>query len=256
MSRDSRARVAEYYDLQSFPDDVPFYVERIPSPEARVLELGCGTGRVLIPLAEHCAQIVGVDISEAMLDVCQRKLALRGAPANARVEGADITNFDLGRTFDLAIAPFRVFQNLETDAQVDGFFACLKRHLAPGGTCVLNVFRPWDVERIRQAWGDEGESFCWEKPVAGGRLTCSEKRPPIEDGPLVLHPEAIYRRYEGDAVKDEASFQFVMRCYGPEEFEGVIVSHGFRIVGRWGGYAGETYGEGPELVIQFADALR
>jgi hypothetical protein len=42
-----------------------------------------------------------------------------------------------------------------------------------------------------------------------------------------------------------------LRCYAPEEFEQVILDHGFRIVQRWGGYAGERYGEGPELVVQF-----
>ena len=43
-----------------------------------------------------------------------------------------------------------------------------------------------------------------------------------------------------------------MRCYYPDEFEALIVDHGFEIVGRWGGYQGEPYGEGPELVLQFA----
>ena len=44
-----------------------------------------------------------------------------------------------------------------------------------------------------------------------------------------------------------------MRCYYPDEFEQLINGHGFEIVQRWGGYAGEIYGEGPELVIEFRE---
>jgi SAM-dependent methyltransferase len=55
MANDIRAKAAQYYDLcPDMPADVPFYRSFIPSLEARVLELGCGTGRVLVPLAEKC----------------------------------------------------------------------------------------------------------------------------------------------------------------------------------------------------------
>lgn len=71
---------------------------------------------------------------------------------------------------------------------------------------------------------------------------------------LILYPELIYRRYEEDEVKDEVALKIVMRCYYPVEFEKLIIDHGFRIVNRWGGYAGEPYGQGPELVIQFTES--
>jgi hypothetical protein len=52
---DSRAAVARFYDLAPPPPvDLPFYVSHIPGSNARVLELGCGTGRTTLPLAEHC----------------------------------------------------------------------------------------------------------------------------------------------------------------------------------------------------------
>lgn len=44
-----------------------------------------------------------------------------------------------------------------------------------------------------------------------------------------------------------------MMCYYPRQFEQLILDHGFKIISRWGGYKGEPYGEGPELVIQFAE---
>ena len=66
-----------------------------------------------------------------------------------------------------------------------------------------------------------------------------------------LYPELVYRQYEGEVLTDETVLRIAMRCYYPEEFAQLIRSHGFKSVARWGGYAGEPYEEGPELVIQF-----
>src|SRR5712692_6062861 len=97
MAPDIRAQAAKYYDLSpDTPKDVSFYKGLLPSPAARVLELGCGTGRVLLPLAEATAYIHGLDRSEAMIAVCQRKLEAAGLPtAKAQVEVKDITDFAL-----------------------------------------------------------------------------------------------------------------------------------------------------------------
>lgn len=254
MKADLRGEAAKYYDLNpDTPDDVPFYIGRVPSPDAAVLELGCGTGRVTLPLVQHCGYIHGIDLSQAMVAVCRSKLAeARIQPAVAHVEVGDITDFALGRIFDLIIAPFRVLQNLETDAEVDGLFRCVRKHLSGGGTCILNVFSPYrDRETLCREWCRE-EAFSWEIQVAGGRVTCHDRRLRIDTERLVLYPELVYRRYERDALVDEAVLKLVMRCYYPDEFEELIVTHGFTVVNRWGGYRGEPYGEGSELIIQFA----
>lgn len=254
MSDDWRDDAAQYYDTQRFPiDDVPFYKEHVPHPAARVLELGCGTGRVLIPLAGVCGFIQGIDSSEAMLAICREKLGAAGVPEEqARVTHADITDFDLGERFDLIIAPFRVFQNLESEEQIDGLFRCVGNHLAPGGTCILNVFKPnLDPEALRRTWCTTDEHFDGEAWVDGKRIVRHHRRPRMDPEKRVIYPEIIYRRYDGDALEDVSVLKIAMRCWYPDAFARLITDHGFRIIERWGGYAGEPYGEGPELVVQF-----
>ena len=258
MTIDIRANAARYYDLNPHvPRDIPFYRERIPAPDAHVLELGCGTGRTLVALVPACGYIHGIDVSEAMLSRCRQKLHAEGISAErAQVERGDITNFALGRTFDLIIAPYRVLQNLETDRQVVGLFQCVRHHLRPTGTCVLNVFRPsGSPEEMRRTWCTEVERFAWETSVAGTRVTCHDRRPRMDPDKLVLYPELIYREYAGEVLTDETVLKIAMRCYFPGEFVQLILAQGFRIVARWGGYAGEPYGEGPELVIQFTHGI-
>ncbi|MCI0692275.1 class I SAM-dependent methyltransferase [candidate division KSB1 bacterium] len=254
MSEDIRAAAAKYYDLDPNPlDDVPFYERLILSPQAYVLELGCGTGRVTVPLAASCGYIHGIDRSPAMIAICRPKLEKAKIGAEkVRVDAGDITNFDLARKFDLIIAPYRVMQNLETDREVAGLFECIREHLAHDGSCILNVFNPRrDPESMRREWRVDGEIFCWEMLVDGGKIIHHERRPRMDAAKLVLYPELIYRRYERETLMDEAILKIAMRCYYPGQFEKLIVDYGFQIMNRWGGYQNEMYGQGPELVIQF-----
>jgi SAM-dependent methyltransferase len=254
---DIRAAVARYYDLTpQFPNDVPYYTALIPSRDASILELGCGTGRVLVQLAQHCGFIYGIDRSESMLAICRQKVRDANLPpTKISITEGDISQFELGRAFDLIIAPWRVLQNLEKDAQVDGLFGCIRRHLAPRGSCVLNVFNPkWPREELLRRWITQEETFAWEVSLPDGWLTCHDRRQRLDRDPLVLYPELVWRRYAGEALVDEATLKIAMRCYYPDEFEALVVSHGFRILERCGGYARERYGEGPELVLRFETA--
>jgi len=235
-------------------DDVPFYIGRLPRPNARILELGCGTGRVSIPLARACGFLHGLDLSEAMLDLCRAKIDESGLSSNRIiVEHANITDYDLGAQFDLIIAPFRVIQNLETDDQLGGLIRCIRAHLAPGGRCILNVFHPnRPRDELLRSWATDDENLAWEIERDGERMTCHDVRRRLVENPLVLYPELVYRRYRGDDLIDETVLPIPMRCFYPDEFLDLIRSAGFTVTGSWGGYTGEVYGEGPELVVEFS----
>ncbi|MBI5118675.1 class I SAM-dependent methyltransferase, partial [Candidatus Poribacteria bacterium] len=207
----------------------------------------------LVQLARHCGHILGVDSSEAMLTVCRNKLRGARIPSEkAEVLFGDITSLKLERTFDLITAPFRVFQNLETDEEIDGFFETVRLSLKETGTCVLNVFDPFlSKEDMATKWLFEGEMLVWRMPIEGGRLDFCERRLRIDRERQIIYPELIFRRYRGEELEDEAVMKILMRYYYAEEFEATVTRHGFRILNRWGGYEGEPYGEGSELVLEF-----
>lgn len=252
---DTRLNAAKYYDLNpNVPDDIPFYRKMILSPEANVLELGCGTGRVLLSLIEHCEFIHGLDNSEAMLEFCRKGLKSSFIPrSKALITHNDITDFSLKQRFDLIIAPFRVFQNLETDAQVQGLLFNIKEHLKPNGRCILNVFNPKYSPEELLHWQSSEEELNWEIPAPDGRITCHDVRRSIDLKNRILYPQLIYREYKNDQLIGETILNIVMRCYYPDEFKQLIRDNGFRILNTWGGYHGEAYGEGNELIIQFCN---
>jgi SAM-dependent methyltransferase len=254
VTTDVRSAAAKYYDLNpSLPQDIPFYKARIPSNQAQLLELGCGTGRVLVPLTHDCAYIHGLDASLAMIDICREKLRKANiSPTRASVALENITSFNLNRTFDLIIAPFRVFQNLETDRQIEGLFSSIRKHLAPHGTCILNVFQPnRPPEVMRREWCTESETLTWEIAIEDRRVTSHDRRRRIDPDKLVLYPELVYRTYQRGDLVEEVVLQIPMRCHYPMEFEKLITNNGFTIKAHWGGYGGEPYGQGSELIVQF-----
>jgi SAM-dependent methyltransferase len=139
---------AEVYDhivpYRERQADVTFYVDLAREAGGAVLELGCGTGRVLIPTARAGVEIVGLDGAGPMLLLCRAKLEAEPEATRARaslVEG-DMRGFDLGRTFALVTCPFRPFQHLLTvDEQLE-CLAAVRQHLAPGGRFAVDLFDP------------------------------------------------------------------------------------------------------------------
>jgi SAM-dependent methyltransferase len=253
MTINDRSLAARFYDYNpNIPDDILFYINQIRSRDQSILELGCGTGRVLLPLSSHCGYIHGIDKSDTMISICRDKLNIAGIPkTKAQVEVADITSFNLGKKFDLIIAPFRVFQNLETEKEVSGLFKGVRSHLKDNGSCIINVFRPFGSrDEIIRSWSSPDETIDWEVPYEDGKLACSNRKTRIDITNMILYPELIYRIYQENKLAEEERLQIAMKCYWPEELINLIESYRFRIRAQWGGYNNEEYGKGPELVIE------
>lgn len=246
---ESRQYSAEYYDAFEWPlHDVELY-SQFTSPDTEVLELGCGTGRVSGPLAKKSKHLTGVEISEPMLHQAKEKCK----EPNISFNLDDITSLNLNKKFDLIIAPFRVLQCLEHQNQVDGFFNVIHDHLKPNGVAILNVFNPkFSKDELAEKWLTEEETFCGETLLQNGdTLKLWDTRKDLDVVSQVLYPEMIYRRYRNGELVDTHVNPICMRYWYPDQFKQLIESKGFTITKTWGGYSGEVYGEGPELVIAF-----
>lgn len=137
---------AGFYDYYSLgvEGDVQFYVEEARKAGAPVLEIGCGTGRILLPIAESGSRIVGLDRAPAMLAILRQKLTTYSPETQSRVEllEGDMRNFALGRRFNLITIPYRAFLHLLTAKDQRQALTCIREHLAEDGRLVFNVFDP------------------------------------------------------------------------------------------------------------------
>lgn len=125
-------------------EDLAFITELARETGGPLLVLGCGTGRLTIPLASGGFDVVGLDRSSAMLEVARAKSAALDPDSRRRLGlvEADMTSFELDRPFGLVFAVFRVFMALlDPEAQLAALTTAF-RHLAPGGRLVIDLFDP------------------------------------------------------------------------------------------------------------------
>lgn len=134
---------AEYYDLlqKGVEGDVEFYVAQALRAQGRTLEIGCGTGRICIPMAMSGADVVGMDNSSVMLERCREKCEAV-APMSGRLElvEGDMRDFSLGERFAFIAMPYRTFMHLLTPDEQRACLAAIHRHLEPDGVFVINTW--------------------------------------------------------------------------------------------------------------------
>jgi SAM-dependent methyltransferase len=149
----SDPRVAAAYDAEHAGDDItrddiPFYVGLAREAAAgghSVLELGCGTGRVTLPIACAGVRVTGLDSSAEMLAVARGR-ALDAM--NPRWVLADMASFQLDERFGLVIIPFRSFLLLLTVEEQESCLRCVRDHLVDGGRLAFNIFNPRVAEEM------------------------------------------------------------------------------------------------------------
>jgi SAM-dependent methyltransferase len=135
---------AAYGELSAQRADMAFYENLAVECGGPVLELGCGTGRALLPIAARGIACTGIDLSPAMLEQFRRKPGAEAVTLCCdRME-----SFALGaRRFRLIYSAFRAFQHLDTVAQQLACLARVRAHLEPGGLFAFDVFNP-SLERM------------------------------------------------------------------------------------------------------------
>ena len=147
--------VAFYDAVTSFDSnikgDIEFYAGLMERGSGRVLEIGCGTGRVAIELAAKGHSVLGVDLSEPMLEVARRKSRspLRAHLSDLGFLKHDMLKLDLPIQFDLVLLPYYTFNHLATRVLRARCLSVVAKHLLPGACAVIHAVSPEEVSRDR-----------------------------------------------------------------------------------------------------------
>jgi SAM-dependent methyltransferase len=237
--------VARFYDdVIPYRDrpDVGFFVSMARERGAPVLEIGCGTGRVLIPTARAGLDIVGLDLSAEMLRVCRERLTREPDDVQLRVQlvEADMRRFELGRSFRLITIPFRPFQHL---LEVSDQISCLRsvhRHLADDGRLVLDVFNP-SIPLLAA----EQQDWLPEEPFRTREGQQVVRRSRIASRDLarqIVHSEIAYDVTHADGHQEELVHRFEMRYLFRYEAEHLLARCGFALEAVYADYDRASYG--------------
>jgi SAM-dependent methyltransferase len=232
--------------------DVRFYVEQARESGGPVLEIGCGTGRVLLPIAEAGIDVVGLDLSAEMLDAVRAKLTRLPPETQARVQlvHGDMRAFALGRRFPLVTIPYRSFLHLLSVDDQRRALACIHRHVRPGGRLVLNVWdidAPFLAERLA-AGAVARRTWSFANPETG-RLTVGWETFRYDATRQILDGDFVFDEYDDEGnVVAKRSVPLTLRWTNRFEMQHLLEGAGFEIEALYGDFEGGTFEHGAEQV--------
>jgi SAM-dependent methyltransferase len=249
--------LAELYDcVYADRDDLAFWTAVAPD-EGPILEVACGTGRVLIPLARSGHEITGLDLSPQMLERCRRKLAAEPDEVRSRVTlvQTDMTSFDLGRRFALVTLPFRGFQHLTSVGQQMSCLSRCRAHLRPGARLVIDLFNP-DPALLYDSGEPDGEETAESVECPDGRrirwwghVTAYRRAYQTNEC------EMTYEVTTPDGATRVVTETFPMRYIWRYELGHLLSRTGFRVLKLYGDYDRSGFSDDSPELIAVAEAM-
>jgi SAM-dependent methyltransferase len=236
---DKYADIAELYDFAywDFTDDLEFYANIARINDGPVLELGVGTGRVAVRLAQAGLQVTGIDESPSMLDRAHaNSRSARLSPKRLHLVQASMTDFDLGKRFGAVIVAANTFQHLLSTGEQRACLACIARHLEPAGIFAASLHSPAAVS--------------WEESGAPATLRLDWTRRHPDTGDLVMkmvvsEPDSsrmlrrvtyVYDRVGADGSVRRSVFETELRYSTQAEMELLLQEAGLRVTHVYGDY--------------------
>jgi len=246
-------RIAPFYDGDyeslDYDADTPFYVQLARESGGPVLEMGCGTGRVLLAVARAGIRIHGMDLSPDMLRELGAKLAAEPPEVRALVtfsEG-DIRTAEAPGKFALITSPFRVVQSFVSRDSQRAWLRNVRRHLRPGGALCFDVFQPNFEYLVRPC--EPCVDVDRKDPASGLRIRRFVRTVPHNALQTI---DCEFRWVIGeDADGEGSSCSFTLRWFTRGELENLLELEGFEIADYWGTFNRDPFCEtSPEQIIR------
>jgi SAM-dependent methyltransferase len=227
------------------PEDIPFWLDLSKRYPALTLELGCGTGRVLIPLALQGKKIIGLDNDFDMLRVLQANM-LKYPPVEVDILQADFCAFRFSVQFGLILLTCNTYSTL-TGNERQALLGCIFEHLSPGGAFVASMPNPQLLKHLpRRAEPEVEEVFT--HPGDGEPVQVSSGWVRSRDS-FTVHWH--YDHLFPDGRVERLSTQVTHHLAPVEQYRQEIEAAGFGELTCLGDYDGSEFSpSAPQLILQ------
>lgn len=239
MEKNLYINSARFYDigneLKKYDCDIDFYRSYVKMG-TRVLELGCGTGRVTLPLLKDCSSITAVDLSEQMLTLLQTKVSELDESLRKKLQlrKEDMCSFEWQEKFDLIIFPGVAFSAITAPEGRSACLNCVKRHLAEGGHVIIDMMNP-DEGRVSRTGSErkDFEYFDMELNATVRKLSVIESHDPRKQTQNIKYTFEIIR--EGESLNQIEDY-FELAYLYPYQAQKLFLDNGFKVHKSYGWY--------------------
>lgn len=144
LAETTYTRFAQFYDayVGNYARDLPLYLALASETRAPILEIGCGSGRVLLPLVQAGHQVTGVDIAGEMLHLADEKLTKNRLQERCTLLNHNFVDQALPQNYGLALVTFYTFNYLLSQEEQKAFLGHVAETLLPGSVMALHLFYP------------------------------------------------------------------------------------------------------------------
>jgi len=246
--------LARYYDLENadFTEDLDYWLDLAEEHGDPLLELGCGTGRVLLNLARRGHAITGLDNSPEMLARLQAKLAAASGQhlaAAPQIVQASLDDFELPQRFRLALMPFNTFMHLlTTEAQIAALQR-IRRHLAPGGALALDMPNPGE------AYAAQEQGLTLERSFLDGDRTVQQfSAIALDRAAQLAHITWNYDSTGPAGDLQRSIVPLTLRYTFPAEMSLLLARAGLNLSHLYGDYDRSPYVDGSPRLLVLATA--
>jgi SAM-dependent methyltransferase len=231
---DDMDRIARFFDADyaDYTDDLPLvqaYAQRTGGP---LLELGCGTGRLLVPLAHAGYDVTGVDLSREMLRAARTRVEAAGVADRVTLVHGDYGDAPLAGPYRLAFVMMNTFLHLTTIAQQVRALRHWREHLAPGGLLLIDVFNP-DVAQLAGLDGRIEWDHTWTDPLTGATVMKFLMRT-VDLAEQRIHVNLIYDEIAADGQVRRTVAQYDQRYLWRFEAELLLDKSGYALEAVYG----------------------
>jgi SAM-dependent methyltransferase len=243
---------ARFYDLDcaDLDDDVPMILQFALRCGSPIVELGCGTGRLLLPLARAGYRVTGVDISAAMLSLARNKLLAQDLEARITLVQQDIRELALGERFSLAFLTLNSFMHLSTTEEQLAVLGRIRQHLVRGGLLLLDLFNP-DLGRLLESRGQMMLDKIMPDPDTGHRLM-KFRTQTADLAQQTLQITHIVDDVDGEGNVRRTLFPFTLRYLFPAEVELLLRHAGLELEAIYGSYDLDEFSSESDKMIVVA----
>lgn len=243
--------IARFYDADhsGFADDLPFYRELARRTGGRVLDVMCGSGRLLVPLAQAGIRVTGIDASAAMIERARMRVAATGVAPRIALYHGDVRSAVPDGPYHLAIVALNSFMHLTTTADQLAVLANIHRALHPDGLLAIDVFNP----HARNLAGCDGElALDRTFRTDDGALVCKFVAQRADMVQQINHVTFVYDELDGNGSVRRTVHPMTLRWFYRYELEHLLERTGFVVEAIYGSYDLDPFVTGSDIMLTVA----